>query len=412
MIRTSWNALAALVALGVTGAGAQVSERALSGEVTYLARIALPEDALLLIEARDTAGALVAAQQVETGGRQVPLPFAIKLPGGADLRLRAAILDGLRTTWIGPVVGIASESAGAMEAPMRLSQVAPAGFPVRLRCGGQEVGIEADADGARLWIGRAAYDLVPVPTASGARYNAPGDAETYFWSKGRSAMISLQGSALPECGPAITPPPFPMTARGQEPGWILTITEGQIAHSGPYGADPVSAPLPAPEPIPGGAAYDLPDVGLAARITARLCHDLATGMPYPYSAEVTRGQGADAITYDGCGGDPMDLLAGHWTVTEAVGSTPADPKAPDLTITEDGAVFGSGGCNRFSGRLTLTGEGLSIGPLATTMMACPEPVMAAEQAFFGALARVDRFDIAADGILRLLAADAEVLRAR
>lgn len=411
MIRTSCRALVALAAFALTGvgAGAQTSQRSLSGAVTYLPRIALPQDALLMVEVRDAAGVLVAAGQVASDGRQVPLGFLIDVPGGSDLRLRAAILDGVRTAWIGPVVKIAPEAAGVIEAPILLSQVAPTGFPFRMRCGDREVEVVAENDDLRLRVGHGWQALEPVRTASGARYDAPGDPETYVWFKGPSAMISLQGTDLPDCGPAITPSPFPMTARGQEPGWILTIKDGQIAHSGPYGTDPVSAALPAPERVHFGAAYTLPDVGLGARITALLCHDAATGMPYPYSAVVTRG--ADATEYQGCGGDPMALLAGAWKVVEVGGTAPTGP-VPDLTITQDGAIFGSGGCNRFAGRLTLTGEGLTVGPLATTMMACPDPVMAAEQAFLGALARVDRFDISEEGILRLLAGDEVVLRAQ
>lgn len=411
------NAICALIAasaltLPAGTATAQAPQRELSGEVTYLPRVALPEDALLLVEIRDPAGALLAEKHVRSEGRQVPLDFAVGVPQGADLRLRAGILDGLRTTWIGPVIAIGSESAGPIEAPILLSQVTPAGFPFRMRCGDSEVEVEAGPDNARLRVGHGWQALEPARSASGARYDAPGDPDTHLWFKGTSARVSLQGTVLPECGPAITPPPFPMTARGQEPGWVLTVADGQITHSGPYGADPVSAPLPAPEPIPGGAAYSLPDVGLGARITARLCRDVATGMPSPYTAVVTRGTGGTQTEYQGCGGDPMALLAGNWTVTEAAGTASSDAWKPEMTITPDGRIFGSGGCNRIMGSLTLTGEGLSVGPLASTMMACPEPVMAAERAFLGALGRADRFDLDEDGTLRLLAADGVILRAR
>ncbi len=50
-----------------------------------------------------------------------------------------------------------------------------------------------------------------------------------------------------------------------------------------------------------------------------------------------------------------------------------------LEIAADGAVSGSAGCNRFTGKATL-GEGtIAFGPLASTMMACVEPAGAMEQ---------------------------------
>lgn len=52
---------------------------------------------------------------------------------------------------------------------------------------------------------------------------------------------------------------------------------------------------------------------------------------------------------------------------------------------EGGRVSGFSGCNRFSGGYTVDRDKLTIGNLAGTMMACPEPTMAVEKAFLGAL---------------------------
>ena len=63
-------------------------------------------------------------------------------------------------------------------------------------------------------------------------------------------------------------------------------------------------------------------------------------------------------------------------------------------------------------RYTLSGEGLRLEPGGMTMMACPEPVMAAERAILDALAKVDRFDFDEAGDLLLIGGDAVLLRAR
>jgi heat shock protein HslJ len=51
---------------------------------------------------------------------------------------------------------------------------------------------------------------------------------------------------------------------------------------------------------------------------------------------------------------------------------------------ENGRVAGVSGCNQYTGRYERRGESLVLGPLAGTMMACPDPVMALEGAFRGA----------------------------
>jgi heat shock protein HslJ len=65
---------------------------------------------------------------------------------------------------------------------------------------------------------------------------------------------------------------------------------------------------------------------------------------------------------------------GQWrTRTDGVRQT--------ITFAKDGSVFGDSGCNRFTGSYKVKGDRITIGPLASTMMACPEPQMSAETTF-------------------------------
>jgi heat shock protein HslJ len=57
----------------------------------------------------------------------------------------------------------------------------------------------------------------------------------------------------------------------------------------------------------------------------------------------------------------------------------------------DGRLAGHGGCNRFMGSYALAGDSIQITPLATTRMACPEPVMARERLFLAVLEGARRF---------------------
>lgn len=76
------------------------------------------------------------------------------------------------------------------------------------------------------------------------------------------------------------------------------------------------------------------------------------------------------------------------------------------TFQEDGTIFGSGGCNNYSGGYTVEGDAIQIGPLAMTMMFCPEPegVMEQEMAFSAALESAATFSIQGD-MLELRTAD-------
>ncbi len=65
---------------------------------------------------------------------------------------------------------------------------------------------------------------------------------------------------------------------------------------------------------------------------------------------------------------------GEWrTRTDGVRQT--------ITFAKDGSVYGDSGCNRFTGTYKVKGDRIKIGPLASTMMACPEPQMSAEMTF-------------------------------
>lgn len=56
-------------------------------------------------------------------------------------------------------------------------------------------------------------------------------------------------------------------------------------------------------------------------------------------------------------------FAGSWGET--------DP-APNITISEDGSVHGTDGCNRLTGKGSIEGDTFVFGDIAMTQMACPD----------------------------------------
>jgi len=101
------------------------------------------------------------------------------------------------------------------------------------------------------------------------------------------------------------------------------------------------------------------------------------------------------------GGTDNDPTGQAWTLTELEGAPPLDGTTIDLTITDDG-VSGSSGCNTYTGSAELDTETSSLvvgAELASTMMACEQPIMDQEQRYLAALASVVSYEMAADELI-------------
>jgi len=394
-----------LAALALTALPAQADPVTVTAEVTYRERIALPSDALLLVELRDGNGRLLATRKIPTDGAQVPLSVEFEAPERAEVMvLRAGIL-GPGAPWVTDPAVLPRRGGQRAEAgQLTARRVAPAGPAHAWRCGGDLYWLAWTEDGARLRKGGLWRDLVAERTASGGKANAPDDPGTYVWSKGLGMTVSWRGAAM-DCALALDPLAAGFSARGNEPGWRLEIMGGGIGF-GRVDRAMQTAPLPRPERLTDGIRYALPDAGLTVTLRDRLAHDSMAGLPYPVAVTVETPE----WVLTGTGGDPGALIEGlDWRVVEIGGR--AVPEGVEASLRLAGrSVAGRGGCNRFTGTFDLTGETLTIGPVAATMMACPGEQMAAERALFDAFAATRGFDIGADGALILLGSRGPVAR--
>lgn len=106
------------------------------------------------------------------------------------------------------------------------------------------------------------------------------------------------------------------------------------------------------------------------------------------------------------GGLPPEMTGVEWALVslqDAPGSV-QDTTGKGLTIQldPDGSVFGSGGCNRFRGGFTAgDAQQLSIGPLASTLIGCDQPVADLETAYLQALEGVSSYALDGAGGLEL-----------
>ena len=79
------------------------------------------------------------------------------------------------------------------------------------------------------------------------------------------------------------------------------------------------------------------------------------------------------------------LLGTMWKLTELDGTPPVQTTSNNFAqLVLDGSqnrYSASSGCNRLTGTIVLTDDSLTFGAGASTMMACPEPLMKQERAF-------------------------------
>jgi heat shock protein HslJ len=104
---------------------------------------------------------------------------------------------------------------------------------------------------------------------------------------------------------------------------------------------------------------------------------------------------------------------GEWRAVDLNG-VPVGPGASVTLRLENGQVSGNAGCNRYSGtfRASRPQQQIRFGPLATTRMACPGPVMEQEGRFLSIMEAVTGYTFYGDGGLSLVAADGRAIRLR
>ncbi|MDX2160874.1 MAG: META domain-containing protein [bacterium] len=93
-------------------------------------------------------------------------------------------------------------------------------------------------------------------------------------------------------------------------------------------------------------------------------------------------------------------LAGTWNLVSYGDPNTPTPAVPDVaaTLTFDGVngLNGNVGCNSFGGSFEYADNTITIGPVASTMMACPEAIMMQENTVFRAFEGASTFEIDGD----------------
>ena len=97
---------------------------------------------------------------------------------------------------------------------------------------------------------------------------------------------------------------------------------------------------------------------------------------------------------------PVSLVGTEWLLADLAGTAVIANSKASLAFLEDGRAAGNGSCNRFTGSVTITGDTLKFGPLASTRMACMDGgVSAQEDAYLKALGAANRYEVSNGDLL-------------
>jgi heat shock protein HslJ len=109
-------------------------------------------------------------------------------------------------------------------------------------------------------------------------------------------------------------------------------------------------------------------------------------------------------------GRPMNGIL--WRASDINGVPLVANSAVTLRL-DDGRVSGSAGCNQFSGTYRMMNkDGIDLGALSTTRMACAPELMEQERRVLAILDAVEGYSFYSDGGLSLISPDGRAIRFR
>ncbi|SDT02790.1 Heat shock protein HslJ [Halopseudomonas xinjiangensis] len=392
--------------------------RSITGSLSYRARIALPPESHALIELRDAAAqdnddsGTLASQRIDLIDRQVPVGFKLEVPPEALRRanayiLRATIFERGKPAWLSEPLAINHRVDELDVGEMLLLPRRGAAFSSILECGRLQISAGYAGDDLLLEAFGERHVMLPVPSASGARYQAEGEPSTTFWTEGDAARLTLHGQAYPLC---VAPGglALPFRAFGHDPAWHLEINQQGLHVGEPEaGVEPVPYRISGTDNSHRTARSD--DGSLVIEARKEPCRDPASGLVYPHRVELQEGD----RRMQGCGGDPLRLLQGAvWQVEHIDGEPILEQTAITLEFRSDNRLVGVGSCNNFTGEYQLGEEGLTFSQALTTMKACAPEILEQERRFLRSLEGIGWFDLDRDGELLLQGDDNRSIRAR
>jgi heat shock protein HslJ len=212
----------------------------------------------------------------------------------------------------------------------------------------------------------------------------------------------------------------PLICFGNEPSWSVTfstpdrarLTRPDVAPVEYQGTETRNEPLR--ERLWRGRTAAGGDLVVFLRDAA--CSDGMSDVTHPVIARVSLPEGGFLA---GCCRVPEGqtesataLESTSWRLASLPGQPPAVLSSLKRGVTarfEAGRVTGFAGCNTFTGPYTIKGNSVTVGVLAGTMMACPEPAMSLERAFHAALTGTHSYAISGERLSLTTGAGARLM---
>ena len=113
---------------------------------------------------------------------------------------------------------------------------------------------------------------------------------------------------------------------------------------------------------------------------------------------------AAASTAQGTSGE-ADLLGTAWLAEDIDGRGVVDRARSTMEFAKFGQVTGLAACNRYFGSVSLDGNTIAFGNLASTRKMCSKSLMDQEQRFMAALSKANRFELTQGGQILLIYAN-------
>lgn len=98
--------------------------------------------------------------------------------------------------------------------------------------------------------------------------------------------------------------------------------------------------------------------------------------------------------------DAQPAISGiEWMVAEIEGVDALAGVQPTLLLAEGGGAVGHSGCNRFFASVSIDGANIAFSDIGSTFIACEDAVTAVESAYFEALRRIVRYELAGPALV-------------
>ncbi|QDH78343.1 META domain-containing protein [Echinicola soli] len=204
-------------------------------------------------------------------------------------------------------------------------------------------------------------------------------------------------------------------ARGNEPFWSLEMDFSKQMVFKPMEGEPLITPIPKPvrpQDVNAVSYRAETEKGtLHVTVFRRKCQDTMSGEEFGYEVNVRVKQGKDSEfrDYSGCGDYQGDYrLNDIWALETLNGEQLIkDGKTPNLEFNlMENRFYGFGGCNRFSGAISINKQQVSFTKAATTEMACPN--LEAEGIFMQHITD-QTYDFKIDGLKLTLSNDQAIM---